>query len=299
MSIIYFFRKLAASFISLILLIGYSEPETRLPAEKVPENCSLNFTVISDAHIESNNYTTIDTFANVLYDIENNTASNTLVFLGDNTMNGQNIEKLVFYGMLKKIIPDKTVYTALGNHDTGNGIDDYDHRFGTFFSYYNGFYDDSIETPYYYKEVSGCYFIFLGSESDAINYAKISAEQLDWLENLLKTCTLSGKPTFIFNHHPYFAVEDYSAELQRIITEYKNVFYISGHTHTEYFTYYDLDEDSHYINLPKVTELREDGNDNDFGMGIQVYVFDDSVNIKTRRYYDSEWGKYDLTYELK
>lgn len=60
-----------------------------------------------------------------------------------------------------------------------------------------------------------------------------------------------------------------------------------------------LDEDSYSVNLPKCTVESADYAADDSGLGVQIYVFDNEVRIRARRYYDSQWGNYDFTYELK
>ena len=189
----------------------------------------------------------------------------------------------------------------MGNHDTGNGIDKYDSLSKRFWSYYNTFNNENVDNVYYWREVNGYRFVFLGSESDNVNTSVISEAQLKWLDGVLAENDNTGKPVFVFNHHPYNYLEnaDNAVELERILTEHKNVFYLSGHTHTTQMDFEKFDEDSYSFNLPRCTEATDNVDTNDSGLGLQVYVFDNEVQVKSRRYYDSQWGKYDFTYEIK
>lgn len=266
------------------------------------ENWNLNFTVLSDVHMEGNNTKTFKMFSKILKDIKNNVKSDAVVFLGDNTMNGQEIENLFFYGFISLIDPAEKIYTAMGNHDTGNGINEYDKLSERFWSYYEDFTGESVsDKPYYYREVKGYMFIFLGSEQDNVNSSFVSREQLEWLEALLDSNDATGRPVFVFNHHPYnyLASTDNAVELERILTQHRNVFYLGGHTHTAEMTFETLDEDSYSINLPRCTDESEDYANNDAGLGVQIYVFDNEVHIRARRYYAYQWANYDFTYAVK
>ncbi|MCD7774293.1 MAG: metallophosphoesterase [Clostridiales bacterium] len=298
-AIIYTIKKLLSTFLALFLLIGSSNSgATHTVLDE--DSCELNFTVLSDVHMESNRKTSRDAFIKIMYDVKNNEVGcDALVFLGDNTMNGQDIENMFFYGILDRINPADTIYTAIGNHDTGNGTDKYDKLSARFWNYHNTFHDNDVTGPYYYKIVNGYYFIFLGSESDNVNTTNISVEQIQWLESVLALATENGKPAFVFNHHPYNYLTENNDLFKEVLTAYDNVFYFSGHTHTQVPIIYDIDEGTHYYNLPRCTELNDDDSiaDGVCGIGLQVEVYDGSVVVRLRNYYTSEWIE-DFTYDL-
>lgn len=217
-------------------------------------------------------------------------------------MNGQEIENLLFYGFISMIQPTDRIYTVMGNHDSGNGEGQYEVCSQRFWSYYDDFMNENVnDKPYYYREVNGYGFVFLGSEQDNVNTSFVSQEQLDWLDEILTSNDGSGLPIFVFNHHPYNYLDSYenAVKLEDILTRHKNVFYLSGHTHTTRMSFEQLDEDSYSINLPKCTEESADYATDDSGLGVQIYVFDNEVRIRARRYYDSQWGNYEFTYEVK
>lgn len=294
-------RKILAALISLIVLLWAGAGVGSESKQADIQGYNLSFAVLSDVHMEGNNPERFKKFAQILSDIKRNVPSDTIAFLGDNTMNGQIIENLFFHGFINEIKPVEKVYTVMGNHDTGNGNDKYDSLSKRFWSYYNTFNNENVDNVYYWREVNGYRFVFLGSESDNVNTSVISEAQLQWLDKVLSENDAGGKPVFVFNHHPYNYLEneDNAVKLERILTEHKNVFYLSGHTHTTQTAFERFDEDSYSFNLPRCTEATDNSDTNDSGLGLQIYVFDNEVQVKSRRYYDSRWGKYDFTYEIK
>lgn len=301
MFIVNLLRKILAALISLIVLLWTGAGVGSESTQSDIQGYNLSFAVLSDVHMEGNNPERFEKFAQILSDIKRNVPSDTIAFLGDNTMNGQIIENLFFHGFINEIKPVEKIYTVMGNHDTGNGIDKYDSLSKRFWSYYNTFNNENVDNVYYWREVNGYRFVFLGSESDNVNTSVISEAQLQWLDGVLAENDNTGKPVFVFNHHPYNYLEnaDNAVELERILTEHKNVFYLSGHTHTTQMDFEKFDEDSYSFNLPRCTEATDNADTNDSGLGLQIYVFDNEVQVKSRRYYDSQWGKYDFTYEIK
>lgn len=301
MFIVNLLRKILAALISLIVLLWTGAGVGSESTQSDIQGYNLSFAVLSDVHMEGNNPERFEKFAQILSDIKRNVPSDTIAFLGDNTMNGQIVENLFFHGFINEIKPVEKVYTVMGNHDTGNGIDKYDSLSKRFWSYYNTFNNENVDNVYYWREVNGYRFVFLGSESDNVNTSVISEAQLQWLDGVLAENDNTGKPVFVFNHHPYNYLEnaDNAVELERILTEHKNVFYLSGHTHTTQMDFEKFDEDSYSFNLPRCTEATDNADTNDSGLGLQIYVFDNEVQVKSRRYYDSQWGKYDFTYEIK
>lgn len=89
MFIVSLLRKAVSAVLSFVILLwtgiffGGSEAEVQNV-----ENYNLNFTVLSDVHMEGNNGNTFKVFSKILTDIKNNVQSDAIVFLGDDTMNG-------------------------------------------------------------------------------------------------------------------------------------------------------------------------------------------------------------------
>lgn len=298
-------RRLIAPILTAILFIGVTNPGVTYTV-KDESSCQFNFTVISDVHMEGNNSASRKAFAKELYDIKNNTFGNdALVLLGDNTMNGQSFENMLFYGILDDIDPADRVLVALGNHDIGNGQGKYDKLIKRFYNYYNTFYNEDVHSPYYYKVVNGYYMIFMGSEADDSNTPVINDAQLKWLSDTLALAAKEapGKPIFVFNHH---TIEHSTGEVRNsmysILTSVPNVIYLSGHTHAPDITMQHLTRNGntyYAFNLPRVTELNSDDQTFDgTGQGINIEVYPDHVLLRERNFFFSEWDK-EYTIELK
>ena len=293
MKFLFGLRKITAVFVAFIMFIfvgsNGAAPHTVLDEE----NCRLCVSVLSDVHIEGNNLPRYKSFIRILKDAKNNSFGNDVaVFLGDNTMNGQNIESMLFYGALAKAKISDNVFTVCGNHDVGNGNGDYNELCERYINYNNTFLKNDLEKPYYYEIVNGYYFIFLAPEDLCVSEFPISEEQLEFLDETLSIATEDGKPVFVCSHHPYYYADDYAIE--DIIEKYDNVFCLSGHTHfpcCEGWTF-NQDDGINEVNLPRCTELTgEDDREiyDGTGYAVQLEVYDDEVVGRVRNYYTGEW----------
>lgn len=303
MSVFYHLFKVISLTLTALALMFFYPNSAETHSVKDAENIRLNFTVLSDAHIEGNNPERYDIFTKILYDVKNTDNKNdALVMLGDNTMNGQHIESIFFYGLEKVISPADRIINVMGNHDTGNGTGVYKECLEKYIEYNNVFFDADLDKQYYYTEINGYYFIVLGSEADSVDYCNMSDEQYFWLESLLTEAAGKGKPVFVFNHHPYFLIEcTYSVE--ELLNSYEDVFYFFGHTHWPLNNYETFTDHGNYVsvNLPRCTDvLTEETENDDFsGIGAQVEVYDDEIIIRMRNFYDGEWAQeYERTYSL-
>lgn len=304
MTVLGFLRKIAALVITMFMLIGVSS--NGAPAHTVlnEEECRLCVSVISDVHIEGNNLPRYNVFGRILKDAKNNSFGNdAAVFLGDNTMNGQNIESLLFYGAVNNAkISDNTLIVC-GNHDVGNGDGDYEQLKDRFLSYNNGVLGLGIDKPYYYKVVNGYYFIVLAPECLTVSEMPLSGEQLKFLDDTLTLAAAEGKPAFVCAHHPwdYFCLydpetgeADYDDQsLYNILKKYDDVFFLSGHTHMPCFEGWTFNEYEGIkeVNLPRCTELA--GGDREIfggtGYTVQLEVYDNEVVGRVRNSYTGEW----------
>lgn len=284
-----FVKHVFATVLTLILLpISFMAPPTDSYEAKNPDSLITSFTVLSDIHIEGNNYPTFREYSEILKDVHNSEDNDTLVFLGDNTMNGQNIESLFFYGALKAAKPADNIILAAGNHDFGNGTGGYEGFKAKFLRYAN-FVGCDIDSPYYYKVIDGCYFIVLASESDTVNGVDLSDTQLQWLKEVLEEAKEGGKPIFVFDHHPVHYIENGASDkLSSILDDYDNLYFFCGHTH------FPLDESSVStidgvlcVNIPKSTEHAIEGYET--GIGAVVEVYENEVLLRWRDFDDSTW----------
>lgn len=283
-------KKLAHGLVAgimMLLCIGAYPAEHTAKNEK---DLQLTFSVLSDVHIESNNLETYQMFFKIMRDAKKMKGGNdAIVFLGDNTMNGQDIESMYFYGALNAVNPADEIIVASGNHDFGNGNGDYEKYEKRYINYNNFFFHHRIDKPYYYKVINDCYFIVLATESDTVDLMDISETQLSWFGSVLSEAEKTGNPIFVFNHYPvdYIDGDDYTV-LMDVINDYDNVIYFSGHTHSAYSessvsNYYGIN----HINLPKCTEHALEGYDG--GIGAQVEVYDSEVVVRIRDFADNIW----------
>lgn len=304
MSILYSIMKVLSIVLTSAAMLFFYPNGAEQHTVKDKDNIKLNFTVLSDAHIEGNNPDSYEVFTKILYDVKNTDTSNdALVMLGDNTMNGQHIESIFFYGLESVISPAENIINVMGNHDTGNGTDVYDECLTKFISYNNAFFDADITKPYYYKVIDGYYFITLASEIDNVDYCHMSDEQYFWLEDVLDEATGQGKPVFVLNHHPYFLI-DCTYSVDELLNSYENIFYFFGHTHWPLNNYETFTDHGNYVsvNLPRCTDIiSTDGGeiDDNSGIGMQVEVYEDEVVLRMRNFYEGGWIEdYELSVDI-
>lgn len=293
MSIILTIKKTISLFLAGVMMLLFPAGTAEQYSAKNEDSLVADFTVLSDTHIEGNNYDTYKTFRRLLNGVKaNKNGTDALIFLGDNTMNGQDIESMFFYGTLDRVKPADNIFVVQGNHDVGNGEGDYEQLRDRFLGYNNIFFNAGLTKAYYYRIVKGCYLIFLASESDTVNDAYISDEQIEWLKGVLAEAQESGNPIFVFNHHPIYAVQDDSMKLVRELQGIDNLLYIFGHTHwaiNDTWTIYE-EYGIQSINLPRCI---------DDGIGLQIEVYEDEVVVRIRDYYDDLWvDGYEKTYNI-
>ena len=304
---LYFFNKILALMITAVMFIGVGS--NGAPAHTVldEENCLLNATILSDVHIEGNNVPRYNVFGQILKDVKNTkTGNDALVFLGDNTMNGQNIESLLFYGQLGKMhAADKTI-VALGNHDIGNGEGDLNRLFSRFAGYNKAFFNRELNgKPYFYEIVNGYYFIVLGPEELTVHDFPFSEEQLQFLDETLAAATADGKPAFIFCHYSSYYIDDYAMtdKVDQVIDKYNNVFYFYGHSHMplNYWSFH-MGDTYPLINLPRCTDLTGEKDNEPYegtGIGMQLEVYPDEVVVRARNFYTGNWEPdYEYHYDI-
>lgn len=315
MAIIGFFRKIVAILITFFMLIGVSSNGAPSHTVLNEDECRLCIAVLSDTHIEGNNLPRYNVLGTILKDAANNSFGNdAAVFLGDNTMNGQDIESLLFYGAVKKAdITDNYIITC-GNHDVGNGEGDYNKLRDRFLSYNNGVLGLDIEKPYYYKVINGYYFIVLAPEALCVSEFPISEEQYRFLDETLALATAEGKPVFVCSHHPWDYAELYDPAtgesewyddtMYEILSKYDNVFCLSGHTHMPCYAGWTFNEYDgiNEVNLPRCTELAGSSDHEIFsgtGYTVQLEVYDDEVVGRVRNSYTGVWeDEYEYHFEL-
>lgn len=297
MEVIEFAKHVVATLLTLIFLpISFMLPPTDSYEAKDPDALKTSFTVLSDIHIEGNNYQTFKEFSEILKEVHNSKDNDTLVFLGDNTMNGQNIESIYFFGALRMAQAADNLIIAPGNHDYANGTGNYETMYKRFNKYAN-FAGCEIEANNCYKVIDGYYFVVLSTESDSVNGIDISDAQLQWLTDVLDEASQEDKPVFVFSHHPvnYVEVGEYD-RLSSVLDDYDNVIFFCGHTHFALSPNSVSTVDGVLsVNVPKSTEHAVEGYET--GIGAVVEVYENEVLLRFRDFDDGEWVEgYEYTF---
>lgn len=307
------FYKLIAAILAFFVYSPTGEIASYAP---VDNESLLTFTILADVHLEGNNEDKFELFGEGIRDINSaECKSDALIFLGDNTMNGQVVESSALFGMLKEYNEIEHVLMVAGNHElcpSDYNVGEYEDLRDRFLKYYKSFTNIETETLYYSAELEGYRFIILGSESDAGLRQDISDEQFTWLENELEEAEESGKPVFLFNHWPLNTVwEDVWSEghlgedsdrLYELLTQYDNrILYFSGHLHMGIFNDGSgVVEDGNitFINVPAFGADNDDGDADiqEQGMGFLVEVYEDEVIIRVRNFAEHKWM--DIEYEI-
>lgn len=301
----------------VLALFIYSPVNSITPYSTSKEDAKFVFTVFSDVHMEGNNKEKFTLFGEAIRDVNSAEQNHELIFLGDNTMNGQVIEHSAFYGVLDKW-HSGFFDVVSGNHDlcpSKYNVGDYDDLKDRFLDYSNEFRSSSGDNLYYTFSIGGYKFIVLGSESDAGVQEDLSDEQLKWLENELKLAEKDGKPIFILNHYPLnHTWEDVwtdghigedSEKLHEILKNSKNqIIYFSGHLHMGLY-----DNQVSYINEDNITYISVPafGADNTIGdadiqnkgMGLYVEVYENEVLIRVRNFAEHKWMNIEHKIDIK
>jgi len=300
MAILAFFNGLFLKAVGFMLsaLLVFSVPPQPLKTTIVPAdeaNLKLQFSVVADVHMETFEYYRFQGLAKSLRDIAGSKKTqDALVLLGDNTMNGQPTEYIMLYGLLAHYGDAAQNIVVVGNHDLNRSayaLDEATNRHNFFLRSSAGF---DPGKAYYSREIKGYTFIVLGDEGpQADGSATLSAAQLDWLDKTLAAASKTGKPIFVFNHQPlnhtfpgygWGGVGKQSEALRLILQKYKNVFFFSGHLHTQVknlslYTWGGVT----YVNLPTLLSKEP------YGVGYQVEVYDKQVRLRGRNYMTGEW----------
>ena len=266
-----------------------------------PAACVMNLTVFSDVHVEGNNYPRYKVFANCLRDAkQNKSGSDAFLFLGDNTMNGQNIENMMFHGTLRQLLGDERVIAIPGNHDFGNGEGNFEKIRQRFYDYSDAFFGRKLTEPYFCEVVNGFYFIVLANEVKEVDSMHMSDAQFEWLERMLDEAAQSGLPTFILAHyHPRMAAPinpDSGYSLVQMLADYNrehDVFFLCGHLHmspcANSFHAWSGFPEAYLPCLTLQNENRENFEETGFGEVVEVYP--DRVVFRMRNFFTGDWAK--------
>ena len=264
----------------------------------------MEVALIADAHTEGNNQTRFDVNSTCFKNLEGGKdVIDALVLLGDNTMNGQAGEWLFFYGMMERVNPIKAYYPIAGNHDLdSDDAKTRDEKAERTLQYLQAFVDPEITELYYSKTVNGYRLIFLAAmETDESSGRRLSEAQLDWFEAELDAAAETGLPVFVFNHFPYYYMDDTCIDRYvELLNRYDNIFVIVGHMHYYMRTVtVPGEKETPEIWVPCVTMLGDDNEPIDAtGRGYLMEVYEDRVEFRGYNYYTQEFLDWSRTYPL-
>ena len=297
------FRRAAVIFLSVYFVLSSLAVS---PAAFSPQNeadLQMEIALISDVHTETNNLGRFNVITKCFKNLNGGKENiDALILLGDNTMNGQQLETMFFYGIMEKVNPIRPYYPIMGNHDVGNSTEaDYAKLRTRQLGFLQTFVDENIQQLYYSKELNGCHLIFLAPDAAESPARHLSEEQLDWLEAELNAAAESGKPIFVFNHYPYYYMDDSCAERYvSLMNSYDNLFVIVGHMH--YYSRVSVipgEKQTPEIWVPCLSMLDEESRPIDTtGRGYLMDLYPDRVEFHGFNYYTNEYYDFNAVYPL-
>ncbi len=287
-TVLIYLKDLIATIMTLLMMMSpaFGGNGVAFEAER-PDELITSYAVVSDIHVETNNPASYQNLSDVLYGIKAGEDIDSVVYTGDNVMNGQVLEDLFFYSAIRAVMPAENNFVVTGNHDLGNGEGDYAKLREKFLFNNTVYLGQRHKTDYYYNVVNGCYMIVLTSEDNSASEFHMGEEQFAWLEGVLKEANEADAPIFVFNHFPLrYLVGSDTARLAKLLANYGTDLFVHGHIHD------DLDANNFYewygvrcVNLPRITETVE----YEAGDGIVVEVYENEILVKGRNFITGEW----------
>ena len=283
--------RFVAFLYALVMLISAPRPvKDGFTVERGPDVLT-EVNVISDVHMEGNNFYRKDVYVRSLRNMETYTPGfDALIMCGDNTMNGFSGEYFILTGLTERLLPERDMLPVCGNHDLGNGESEFEEQRDLFIERYNAYHtDEPIDRLWYSKQMDGCLFIALSNVADTDDEMNFPEEELEWFRAQLDAAEAAGIPALVGCHFPLNYLD---REFEDAITEHSNVYYFSGHLHRRGISVRQIDgrEDLWNINLPRVTECEEDDGETYWytGLGVNVQVTADDVTVNVYNFYTAE-----------
>lgn len=295
------------------------------------DNVKLNVAITSDNHIDVNantNKKRIKIIKKVLDDAQKSSERfDAYITVGDTTSRGLTENWEIVKECFNGKDPAKQVVFTLGNHDSWSkdGYEGYYEGIKNFYKYSKEICKNNIDKPYFSKEINGYHFIFLGTDGIPENEdcAAFSEDEIKWFKNKMEEASKSQKPIFVFCHQSVNAhhglpktwsekedptwgeeiggIGDKSEAIKSILSQYKNVYYFSGHSHMGLcgeksqkergFASFEKHNDVNYINLPCLTRPNHHGGDEKVGNGLLLEVYESKVVIRPRNFFKRKMNK--------
>lgn len=290
-TVVTFIKDVLTTFMILLTMLSPAfGGNGKVYEAKNPDELITSFVVASDIHVETNQPKSYQNLSDVLDGIKAGKNIKSVVYTGDNVMNGQLMEDFFFYSAIRAKNPAENNLVVAGNHDLGNGEGNLPQLLKNYITINKLVLGNDVGEGYYYQVIDGCYMIVLISEDPTSEDFMMGKQQFDWLEGVLKEAKSAGAPIFVFNHFPLRYLDNGSEiqyqQLGELLREYNTELYIHGHIHN------DMGDDNFYsdsyvdsINLPRITETKE----YKAGDGIVVEVYKDEILVRARDFIDGEW----------
>jgi hypothetical protein len=267
----------------------------------------LEFQAISDIHIST--AVREAHYRAMLKDVATNSPDSVGIFAaGDNVDSGPNDswwKKL--WELYDKVDGLPHMYLAIGNHEF-SGYKSYEPALEQFLKYLRlpDGVDKPTDAPYYDTWINGYHFIVLGNTVYEPGVrATIGEEQYEWLEDRLGEAT-DDRPIFLFMHQgmkntvsgtaeseQWWGIND-DTRLRQLLKEYPNVFFFSGHTHSEMESansMYGGGKNAVMFNTGAVGDLwvPSTGASVEGSQGLYVQVYGDKVLVRGRDFVTGQW----------
>ena len=289
-TILTYLKELLATVMILLTMIspGFGKDAASYEALK-PDELVASFTVVSDIHVESNQPEAYGYLSKVLAGIKAGKNVDAVIYTGDNVMNGQGIENILFYSAVKAVKPSKNNFVLAGNHDLGNSSGDYEKLLANYRANNKLYLGEDVGEGYFYRVVNGCYIICLVSEAPSTWELVIGEEQFAWLEDVLKEAYEADAPIFVFNHFPVNYTGGSSDRLAALLTKYDADLFVHGHYHDHpiyngnFYTWKGVDS----VNMTRPTEMKLF----EPGEGIVIEVYEDEFVVRVRNFITGEWNE--------
>ena len=295
---------------------GVGDLSEKYVSVALPEGCTysfpagkplIEFQAISDIHISTE--IREEHYKAMLNDVATNSPDSIGIFAaGDNVDSGPIDawwEKL--WELYDEVDGLPHLYLAIGNHEF-SGYSSYEPAITQFLKYLR--LPDDIEMPtefpYYDTWINDYHFIVLGNTVYEPGVrATIGDEQYEWLEEKLGEAT-DERPIFLFMHQGmmntvsgtseserWWGIND-DARLRKLLKEYPNVFFFTGHTHSMMDApncMYGGGKNAAMFNTGSVGDLwvPSTGESIVGSQGLYVQVYGDKVLVRGRDFTTGQW----------
>lgn len=284
--------------------------------------------ITSDMHMDTNsnqNSRRMKTVKKVLTDLEKSPiAFDAFIVNGDITSRGNKENWECVRKCFWRMHPAKRILLSMGNHDTWND-EGFKAALERFLDNTKNLSSENRKRAYFTEIIHGYYFIFLGGTKDGHDEdcVHLGREELKWFREQMEEASRGGKPIFVFCHQSINGhhglpktwsehedpsrgkeiggIGSESDDVEKILTDYRNVFYFSGHSHMglcgekslkhKGYASFEKHDGVNYINTPCLTRPNHHGETDETGIGMVLEIYSDRVVIRPRNFVKRKMNK--------